>query len=238
MDPSFEDVWRRADEVPGWLKPGQAATALGRGAGAAGRLHRASRSAATRAARPWCSARRCGAAAAGWSPSTRSSRAGSSAASRPAPSSSATCGARTSTDVGRARRRLQHAAAARRGPGRSTCSTSTASTTTGPCRDDLRWTSTCPPGGAVAGPRRFSSIGVTLGHPAARVARRADLPTSGAATRWRCSASRRPTAADRLRILARAAVVAAQRRRSRCCCGCDCDRSPRLLGHDSPYDPY
>ncbi len=25
MDPSFEDVWRRADEVPGWLKPGQAA---------------------------------------------------------------------------------------------------------------------------------------------------------------------------------------------------------------------
>jgi hypothetical protein len=25
MDPSFEDVWRRADRVPGWLKRGQAA---------------------------------------------------------------------------------------------------------------------------------------------------------------------------------------------------------------------
>ena len=102
--------------------------------------------------------------------------------------------------------------------------------------DDLRWSEHLPAGGGIVVHDSFSSIGVTLGlvrHVlfSRRIAyeRRSD---SQALFRVR-----RPTAADRLRLLGQlpwwvrnVGLKVLLRLRLRALA--------RLLGHDSPYDPY
>jgi predicted O-methyltransferase YrrM len=102
--------------------------------------------------------------------------------------------------------------------------------------DDLRWAVHLPPGAAVVIHDCFSSIGVTLG------ILRHVLFGSGLAYERRSDSQalfrvRRPTRADRLRILRElpwwirnVVVKVLLRLRLR--------PVARLLGHDSPYDPY
>ena len=102
--------------------------------------------------------------------------------------------------------------------------------------DDLRWAVHLPPGGAVVIHDCFSSIGVTLG------ILRHVLFGSGLAYERRSDSQalfrvRRPSRADRLRIvrelpwwLRNVVVKVLLRLRLR--------PVARLLGHDSPYDPY
>lgn len=102
--------------------------------------------------------------------------------------------------------------------------------------DDLRWSEHLPPGGAVLVHDAYSSIGVTLGILAhvlpsrrLRYARRSDSMA--------LFFKERPTARDRWRILREmpwwirnVVVKVLLRLRLR--------PVARLLGHDSPYDPY
>jgi len=102
--------------------------------------------------------------------------------------------------------------------------------------DDLRWAVHLPPGAAVVIHDCFSSIGVTLG------ILRHVLFGSGLAYERRSDSQalfrvRRPTAADRRRIirelpwwLRNVVVKVLLRLRLR--------PVARVLGHDSPYDPY
>ena len=77
--------------------------------------------------------------------------------------------------------------------------------------DDLRWRAFLPPGASVLVHDAFSSIGVTLGI-LLRVLPASDLAYVGRAGSMALFQRRRPSLADRLRIVARAALVAAQRR--------------------------
>ena len=102
--------------------------------------------------------------------------------------------------------------------------------------DDLRWAVHLPPGGAVVIHDCFSSIGVTLG------ILRHVLFSSGLAYERRSDSQalfrvRRPRPADRVRILRELPwwlrnvfIKVLLRLRLR--------PLARLLGHDSPYDPY
>lgn len=102
--------------------------------------------------------------------------------------------------------------------------------------DDLRWAVHLPPGAAVVVHDCFSSIGVTLG------ILRHVLPSSTLAYERRSDSQalfrvRRPGAADRIRILREmpwwirnVVVKVLLRLRLR--------PVARLLGHDSEYDPY
>ena len=102
--------------------------------------------------------------------------------------------------------------------------------------DDLRWAVHLPPGGAVVVHDCFSSIGVTLG------ILRHVLFGSGLAYERRSDSQalfrvRRPTAADRMRIVRELPwwvrnvfIKVLLRLRLR--------RVARAFGHDSPYDPY
>jgi hypothetical protein len=102
--------------------------------------------------------------------------------------------------------------------------------------DDLRWRDFLPPGASILVHDAFSSIGVTLGI-LLRV-----LPANDVAYVRRTGSMalfqrRRPTAADRLRIvrelpwwLRNVGMKVLLRLRLR--------PLARLLGHDSPYDPY
>ena len=104
------------------------------------------------------------------------------------------------------------------------------------CTDDLRWSAHLPPGGEILVHDCFSSIGVTLsvlvkvlfGQRYAYVDRATSL------ARFRLA---RPTTADRLRLVAQlpwflrnVGLKILLRLRLR--------PAARLLGHDSPYDPY
>lgn len=102
--------------------------------------------------------------------------------------------------------------------------------------DDLRWATHLPEGGAVIIHDCFSSIGVTLG------ILRHVLPGSTLAYERRSDSQavfrkRRPTAADRRRLLAQlpwwirnVGIKVLLRLRLR--------PVLNLIGHDSPYDPY
>lgn len=102
--------------------------------------------------------------------------------------------------------------------------------------DDLRWAAHLPPGGAVVIHDCYSSIGVTLG-----ILRHVLFSSKLAYERRSDSQAlfrvRRPATADRLRILAQlpwwirnVGIKVLLRLRLR--------PVARLVGHDSPYDPY
>jgi predicted O-methyltransferase YrrM len=102
--------------------------------------------------------------------------------------------------------------------------------------DDLRWAEHLPPGAAVVIHDCFSSIGVTLGilRHVLFGSRLAYERRSGSQALFRV---RRPTRADRLRIIREmpwwfrnVVVKVLLRLRLR--------PVARVLGHDSPYDPY
>jgi hypothetical protein len=102
--------------------------------------------------------------------------------------------------------------------------------------DDLRWRAFLPPGASVLVHDAFSSIGVTLGI-LGRVLPASDLAYVRRAGSMALFHHRRPTAADRLRIvrevpwwLRNVGLKILLRLRLR--------PVARLLGHDSPYDPY
>ena len=102
--------------------------------------------------------------------------------------------------------------------------------------DDLRWAVHLPEGAAVLVHDAFSSIGVTLGLLRHLLASRS-LAYEGRAGSLALFRVRRPTARDRLRMLGQLPwwvrnvgikVLLRLRLRS----------VARLVGHDSPYDPY
>lgn len=102
--------------------------------------------------------------------------------------------------------------------------------------DDLRWRAHLPQGGAVLVHDAFSSIGVTLGI-LLRVLPAADLAYVSRVGSMALFKRRTPSPADRLRILREmpwwlrnVALKVLLRLRLR--------PVARLLGHDSPYDPY
>jgi hypothetical protein len=102
--------------------------------------------------------------------------------------------------------------------------------------DDLRWRAYLPPGGPVLVHDSFSSIGVTLGI-LLRVLPASDLAYEKRVGSMALFERRQPSSADRLRILAEmpwwlrnVGLKVLLRLRLR--------RLARLLGHDSPYDPY
>ena len=102
--------------------------------------------------------------------------------------------------------------------------------------DDLRWRSFLPPGGSVLVHDAFSSIGVTLGI-LLRILPAGDLAYVRRVGSMALFQRRRPTVADRLRIvrelpwwLRNVGLKVLLRLRLR--------PVARLLGHDSPYDPY
>jgi len=102
--------------------------------------------------------------------------------------------------------------------------------------DDLRWRSFLPPGASVLVHDAFSSIGVTLGI-LLRALPAADLTYVRRAGSMALFHRRRPSLADRLRIvrevpwwLRNIGLKILLRLRLR--------PLARLLGHDSPYDPY
>jgi hypothetical protein len=102
--------------------------------------------------------------------------------------------------------------------------------------DDLRWSEHLPEGGAVLVHDAYSSIGVTLGI-LAHVLPSRTLRYAGRSDSMALFFRSRPTVRDRLRILAEMPwwvrnvfVKVLLRLRLR--------PLARLLGHDSPYDPY
>ena len=114
-------------------------------------------------------------------------------------------------DGGPPGRGVLHAGPAATGPRASTSSTSTASTTCGPSPTTCAGAPFLPPGASVLVHDAFSSIGVTLGI-LLRVLPARDLAYVRRTGSMALFQRRRPSLADRLRIVARAALVAAQRR--------------------------
>jgi hypothetical protein len=102
--------------------------------------------------------------------------------------------------------------------------------------DDLRWARRLPEGGAVLVHDSFSSIGVTLGL-LAHVLPSRELRYEGRSDSMALFRRARPSRRDRLRMarevpwwLRNVLVKVLLRLRLR--------RLARMLGHDSPYDPY
>jgi predicted O-methyltransferase YrrM len=102
--------------------------------------------------------------------------------------------------------------------------------------DDLRWTAHLGPGAAVLIHDAFSSIGVTLGL-LRHVLLSREMAYEGRAGSLALFRMRRPGRADRLRMvrelpwwIRNVAIKVLLRLRLR--------RVARLVGHDSPYDPY
>lgn len=102
--------------------------------------------------------------------------------------------------------------------------------------DDLRWRAFLPPGASVLVHDAFSSIGVTLGI-LVRMLPAADVTYVRRAGSMALFHRRRPSVADRLRIvrelpwwLRNIGLKILLRLRLR--------PLARMLGHDSPYDPY
>jgi hypothetical protein len=102
--------------------------------------------------------------------------------------------------------------------------------------DDLRWRGFLPPGASILVHDAFSSIGVTLGI-LLRVLPAGDLAYVGRTGSMALFRRRTPSLADRLRIvrevpwwLRNVGLKVLLRLRLR--------PIARLLGHDSPYDPY
>ena len=233
MQIDFDEAWRRADRVPGWLKREQARL-LWDGPWpcrpALGRL----RSGATRAARQSSWARLCEPGAGcvvAVDPFVEGRLFGGS------PTRDAFERTIAGNDLGDV---VELVAAysrscARGGPSRSTCSTSTASTTTGRCPTTSGGPTTCPRGRVVIHDC-FSSIGVTLG-VLRHVLVGEELAYERRSDSQALFRKRRPTTADRLRIVAQlpwwirnVGLKVLLRLRLR--------PVARALGHDSPYDPY